>query len=215
MIDAVLFDFDGLLADSEPLQKAAWRVYLAHHGYALDEALVDRMFGLRLLESAMLVQQTLALPFPVEQIMAERDAIFLASLPGVLQPMPHAREAVAAVRARGLRTALATSGHARYIALALGELGLHAAFDVVVTGDTVPHGKPAPDIFLRAAALIDVEPRRCVVVEDAPHGIAAAKAAGMLAVAVPNDLTDGLDFSAADVVCSSLDEFVHWLGDTR
>jgi HAD superfamily hydrolase (TIGR01509 family) len=114
-----------------------------------------------------------------------------------------------------LRTALATSGHARYIALALGELHLHAAFDAVVTGDTVAHGKPAPDIFLRAAALVGVEPRRCVVVEDAPHGIAAAKSANMLAVAVPNDLTRGLDFSAADVVCSSLDEFVRWLGDTR
>lgn len=215
MVDAVLFDFDGLLADSEPLQKAAWRAYLAHHGYALDDALVDRMFGLRLLESAMLVQQTLALPFPVEQIMTERDAIFLDSLPGVLQPMPHAREAVAAVRARGLRMALATSGHARYIALALGELGLHAAFDAVVTGDTVARGKPAPDIFLRAAELIDVEPGCCVVVEDAPHGIAAAKAAGMLAVAVPNDLTRALDFGAADLVCSSLDEFVHWLSDAR
>jgi HAD superfamily hydrolase (TIGR01509 family) len=171
------------------------------------------MFGLRLLESAMLVQQTLALPFPVAQIMAERDAIFLDSLPGVLQPMPHAREAVAAARAWDLRTALATSGHARYIALALGELGLGAAFDAVVTGDTVPHGKPAPDIFLRAAALVNVEPERCVVVEDAPHGIAAAKAANMLAVAVPNDLTSGLDFSAADVICSSLDDFVRWLGD--
>jgi HAD superfamily hydrolase (TIGR01509 family) len=173
------------------------------------------MFGLRLLESAMLVQQTLALPFPVEQIMTERDAIFLDSLAGVLQPMPHAREAVAAVQARGLRTALATSGHARYIALALGELGLHAAFDAVVTGDTVGRGKPAPDIFLRAADLIDVEPERCVVVEDAPHGIAAAKAAGMLAVAVPNDLTRSLNFNAADVVCSSLDAFVRWLGDMR
>jgi len=215
MVDAVLFDFDGLLANSEPLQKAAWCAYLAQHGYVLDEALVDRMFGLRLLESAMLVQQTLALPFPVEQIMADRDAIFLDSLPGVLEPMPHAHDAVAAVRARGLRTALATSGHARYIALALGELHLHAAFDAVVTGDTVAHGKPAPDIFLRAAALVGVEPGRCVVVEDAPHGIAAAKAANMLAVAVPNDLTRGLDFSAADVVCSSLREFVRWLGDTR
>jgi beta-phosphoglucomutase-like phosphatase (HAD superfamily) len=92
---------------------------------------------------------------------------------------------------------------------------LHAAFDAVVTGDTVARGKPAPDIFLRAAALIGVKPQHCVVVEDAPHGIAAAKAAGMLAVAVPNDLTGGLDFSAADVVCSSLNDFVHWLGDTR
>jgi len=213
MFEAVLFDFDGLIANSEPLQKAAWRAYLAHNGHTLSEALVDRMFGLRLLESARLVRETLALPFPVEQIMAERDAIFLDSLRGVLQPMPHARETVAAVRARGLGIALATSGHARYIALALGELGLESAFDAVVTGDTVPRGKPAPDIFLRAAALINVEPEHCVVVEDAPHGVAAAKAAGMVAVAVPNELTGDLDFSAADVICPSLDVFVQWLDD--
>ncbi len=213
MVEAVLFDFDGLIANSEPLQKAAWRAYLAQHGYALSDALVDRMFGLRLLESAVLVRETLALPYPVEQIMAERDAFFLDSLRGVLQPMPHAHETVAVVRARGLRTALATSGHRRYIALALGELGLESAFDAVVTGDTVPRGKPAPDIFLRAAELIAVPPGRCVVVEDAPHGIAAAKAAGMVAVAVPNELTGDLDFSAADVICPSLDVFVQWLDE--
>jgi HAD superfamily hydrolase (TIGR01509 family) len=213
MFEAVLFDFDGLIANSEPLQKAAWRTYLADHGYALSDTLVDRMFGLRLLESAALVRETLALPFPVEQIMAERDAIFLDSLRGVLQPMPHAHETVAAVRARGLRTALATSGHRRYIALALAELDLQTAFDAVVTGDTVPRGKPAPDIFLRAAELIGVLPEHCVVVEDAPHGVAAAKAAGMMAVAVPNELTGDLDFSAADLICPSLDVFVHWLDD--
>lgn len=212
-IKAVLWDFDGLVANSEPLQKAAWRAYLAHYGHELSEGLVDRMFGLRLLESAALVRETLALPFPVDQIMAERDAIFFDSLPGVLQPMPYAREAITAVRARGLRMALATSGHARYIALALRELDLEGAFDAVVTGDTVERGKPAPDIFLRAAELLAVDPARCVVVEDAPHGVAAAKAAGMVAVAVPNELTNDLDFGAADVICPSLAVFVRWLGD--
>lgn len=212
-IEAVLWDFDGLIANSEPLQKAAWRTYLAHYGHELSNDLVARMFGLRLLESAVLVRETLALPFPVDQIMAERDAIFLDSLPGVLQPMPYAREALAAVRARGLPMALATSGHARYIALALRELDLEGAFDAVVTGDTVPRGKPAPDIFLRAAELLEVAPARCVVVEDAPHGVAAAKAAGMVAVAVPNALTNALDFSAADVICPSLAVFVRWLDD--
>lgn len=210
-IEAVLFDFDGLIANSEPLQKTAWRTYLAGHGHTLSDALIKRMFGLRLLESATLVRNTLGLPFPVQQIMNERDAIFFDSLPGALQPMPHARETVAAVHARGLGTALATSGHQRYIALALTELGMTQAFDIIVTGDTVPRGKPAPDIFLRAAALLEVAPAGCVVLEDAPHGIAAAKAAGMFAIAVPNALTGDLDFGAADLMCSSLVAFEQWL----
>ncbi len=211
MIKAVLFDFDGLLADSEPLQKAAWRTYLADHGYTLEQSLVDRMFGLRLLESATLVRQELGLAMPVEQVMAERDALFLSSLHGNLHPMPGAAGTVARIRELGLRVALATSGHRRYLDIALHELGLQDAFDAVVTGDTVAQGKPAPDIFLRAAELLGVAPSTCVVVEDAPHGITAARAAGMTAVAIPNELTHDLHFSQAHVVCPSLDAFGQWI----
>jgi HAD superfamily hydrolase (TIGR01509 family) len=215
MIRAVLFDFDGLLADSEPLQKAAWRRYLAQHDRTLEQALIDRSFGLRLVESATLIRDELRLPFSVAEIMAARDGLFLASLPGALQPMPGAAETVAAVRQFGLRTALATSGHRRYIDLALHELQLTHAFDAIVTGDVVARGKPAPDIFLRAAELLDVAPAACVVVEDAPNGIAAARAAGMLAVAIPNQMTRNLDLSQAHLVCGSLDEFRVWIEHHR
>ncbi len=211
MIQAVLFDFDGLLADSEPLQKAAWRAYLRRHGHELEDDLIDRMFGLRLLESAALVRQDLDLAPSIEEIMADRDAIFLDSVPGALRAMPGAARAVATARALDLKTALATSGHRRYIELALRELDLGAAFDAVVTGDSVPRGKPSPDIFLRAARLLDVPAAACVVVEDAPHGIAAAKAAGMIAVAIPNAFTARLNLRQADRICASLDEFSDWL----
>jgi HAD superfamily hydrolase (TIGR01509 family) len=211
MFKAVLFDLDGLLADSEPLQKAAWRTYLAQHGRTLDQLLIDRMFGLRLIDSASLIKSQLALPHDVEQIMHERDEVFLGSLPGRLQPMPYACEAVIAVKERGLRTALATSGHRRYVNLALHELGIVSAFDVIVTGDSVKHGKPAPDIFLRAAELLALPAACCIVVEDAPNGIAAARAAGMMAVAVPNAMTRNLDFGAADLLFPSLQAFCQWI----
>jgi HAD superfamily hydrolase (TIGR01509 family) len=211
MIRAILFDFDGLLADSEPLQKAAWRAYLQQHGHRLEDSLVERMFGLRLRESAELVRAELGLPFAVEQIMAERDAIFLDSLRGTLQPMPGAHAIVASMREYGLRIALATSGHRRYVPLALAELGLSEAFDVIVTGDSVARGKPAPDIFVRAAALLDVPPAACVVLEDAPHGVAAARAAGMTVIAVPNELTRELDLSAAAAILPSLAAAQAWI----
>ena len=215
MIKAVLFDFDGLLADSEPLQKEAWRRFLARYDRVLEQELIDRMFGLRLLESAAIVRQELKLPISIEQVMEERDGQFLASLPGNLSAMPGAAATVAATRELGLRIGLATSGHRRYIEIALRELGLTNAFDAIVTGDSVARGKPAPDIFLRAAELLDVSPAACIVVEDAPHGIAAAKAAGMFAVAVPNDLTRDLDFSAANKICSSLGAFRAWMEQQR
>jgi HAD superfamily hydrolase (TIGR01509 family) len=213
MIRAVLFDFDGLLADSEPLQKAAWRAFLAQQGHTLEQSLMERMFGLRLLESAALVRKELQLPMSVEQVMQERDTLFLASLPGKLDEMPGASGVVSRMRGLGLRVALATSGHQRYLQIALHELGLQNAFDAIVTGDTVARGKPAPDIFLRAAELLDVDPMNCVVVEDAPHGVAAARAAGMIAVAVPNELTRDLDFGQAHLVCPSLDAVGQWIAE--
>lgn len=211
MIRAVLFDFDGVLADSEPLQKAAWHSYVARYGKVLDAAVIDRMFGLRLVESAALVHSELGLDPSPAQVMRERDAIFLASLPGVLQPMPGAIQTVAAVRQLGLRAGLATSGHRQYLDLALRELGLTNAFDTIVTGDMVARGKPEPDVFLCAAERLGVAPAECVVVEDAPHGIVAARTAGMIAVAVPNAMTRGLDFATANIRCASLAEFRAWL----
>jgi pseudouridine-5'-monophosphatase len=211
MITAVLFDFDGLLADSEPLQEAAWHRFVARYDRVLQQDLMRRMFGLRLVDSAALVREELGLPLSVEQVMQERDAEFLASLSGLLQPMPEAGVTVRAMAELGLRIGLATSGHRRYLTMALGELGLTKAFDVIVTGDTVARGKPAPDIFLRAAELLGVPPAQCVVVEDAPHGISAARAAGMFAVAVPNELTHDLDFTAAHMICPSLGAFRVWM----
>lgn len=211
MIRAVLFDLDGLLADSEALSLAAWRELLRRHGYVLEQRMVNQMFGMRVPEAAVLLRGVLGIAASADELAAERDALFLAALPGALQPMPGARAIVAAVRRRGLRTALATSGHRRYVEIALRELGLSAAFDALATGESVAHGKPAPDIFLRAAQLLGIAPAECVVLEDAPNGVAAARAAGALVVAVPNDLTRGLDFAAADAVCPSLAAAEAWI----
>ena len=86
----------------------------------------------------------------------------------------------------------------------LEEVGLTNRFATLVTGDEVVNGKPAPDIFLAAARALSVDPSQCLVLEDAPNGVLAAKAAGMRAVAIPNVHTRALDFSAADWVLPSL-----------
>ena len=92
------------------------------------------------------------------------------------------------------------------------EAGLHGMFEVEVTGDDVAHGKPAPDLFLKAAAVLGVDPARCVVFEDAPAGIAAAVNAGMYAIAVPNDYSAGMGFPVApDLVLKSLHDAIPWL----
>jgi beta-phosphoglucomutase-like phosphatase (HAD superfamily) len=103
-----------------------------------------------------------------------------------------------------MKRAVASSGVRPYVEAVLGAIGLAGRFEVVVTGDDVAKGKPAPGVFLRAAERLNVRPPACLALEDAPNGIAAAKAAGMRCVAVPNAFTRTLDLSAADRILPSL-----------
>jgi HAD superfamily hydrolase (TIGR01509 family) len=203
-IEAVIFDLDGLMVDSEPLAREAWRTFLAGFGHALDEETVDAMLGLRLMDSAQVVKERFGLPLTLEQIANRRAELLLAALPGNLQPMPGLGEVLAAVDARGLRRAVATSSPKSYAPVALREVGVADGFAALVTGDMVERGKPAPDIYLAAAAVLGLPAAACLALEDSPNGVRAAKAAGMRCVAVPNELSAGLDLSAADEVLPSL-----------
>jgi HAD superfamily hydrolase (TIGR01509 family) len=210
---AVVFDFDGLLADSEPLQIRAWQAFLARHGARLEDSLIDEMFGLRVRDSARVVQQRLNLDLTPEEVMHGRDEIFLDMVATELPLMSGARELVDYLRSESsLRLALATSGHRRYISAALDVTALSDAFEHVVTGDDVVNGKPHPEIYLSAAEKLGVSPERCLALEDAPHGVRSAKAAGMYCIAVPNEMTrsiPGLD--EADDVMADLHEVRAWI----
>jgi len=210
-LNAVIFDLDGLLIDSEPLQISAWREYLNGIGAELTEGLLARMYGLRLSDAAKVVVDALELDISPEQVAHERDALFLQSVPGNIQPCRGAIELVAELRLRGMPTALATSGHRRYVDLALDSAGIPRAFDAEVTGEMVSKGKPDPETFLTAAKMLGVDPEACLVLEDSPNGVLAAKCASMLCVAVPNADTHGLDLSAADAVLSGLDQVLPWI----
>lgn len=205
MIEAVLFDLDGLMADSEPLAEWAWRQVLARYGQQWEREISHQILGLRVADSARLICQRFQLPISPAQAAAERDRLFLAAVPERLRARPGLQPLLDELVARRLPLGVATSGHRRYVALALETLGLTDRFHAVVTGEDVLHGKPAPDIYLLAAQRLGVAPQRCMALEDAPLGLAAAHAAGMLCVAVPNAHTAGGDFSAAAHVFPSLD----------
>jgi HAD superfamily hydrolase (TIGR01509 family) len=162
------------------------------------------MLGLRQLECAALVREALSLRMSAEDLCRQRNDLFMASLPGRVTAMPGAGELLDELAARGISRALATSGERRYVSAVLQELKLDAAFDVQVVAEDVSRGKPHPDVYLLAAERLCVEPADCLVLEDAPNGIAAAKAAGMSCVAVPNAYTRSLDLSDADACLPSL-----------
>lgn len=214
-IEAVIFDLDGLLVDSEPLQGQAWHDYLATLGATLTPEVLERMLGTRLIDASRTVVEAFGLDMQPEKVARERDEFFLAMVPGNIAPHSGARELVAELVRRGLPFALATSGHRRYVDLVLESAEIPRVFTVEVTGDMVKRGKPDPETFLTAASLLGVQPERCLVLEDAPFGIQAAKAARMTCLAIPNEHTRNLDLSVADGVLGSLNDVIPWLDDRQ
>ena len=176
----VIFDMDGVLCLSEPfIAEAGCRMFAEAHGIAVrPEDFVpfvgtgeDRFLG----GVAAKYGVTLSMPRDKERTYA----IYLDIIKGRLQPLPGVREFIADCRRRGLRLAVATSADRVKMDGNLREIGLPAdTFDACVTGSEIVHKKPNPEIFLRAAEKLVLPPGRCLVIEDAPNGVAAGKAAG-------------------------------------
>jgi HAD superfamily hydrolase (TIGR01509 family) len=205
MMHAVLFDMDGLMIDSEPLAKEAWLQTVAGYGRTIDEAMFGKMLGLRQAECAPLVCEWLDLRVDPQDLVRRRNALFMEMLPGRLRAMPGLFDLLDWLNARDVPRALVTSGMPNYVDAVLRRLAVDGVFGAVVTGEDVSHGKPAPDGYLLGARRLGALPADCLVLEDAPNGIAAAKSAGMTCWAVPNAYTRSLDLSLADRVLSSLD----------
>ncbi len=203
-IEALIFDFDGLILDTERPAFESWRAIYRLHGHELDLALwqanvgtVDLIDMVRHLEE--LVGQSLDRAAILARRQAEKDARCegLALLPGV-------RELLAAARAAGLRLALASSSDREWVERWLRLHDLMSYFACIRTRDDVALPKPAPDLFVSAAACLGVRPEHCVALEDSPHGLAATLAAGMRCVVVPTAITADLAFHGAALRLASL-----------
>jgi pseudouridine-5'-monophosphatase len=202
----VLFDMDGVLLDTERLYTQASRTVCARYGKTFDWALKSQMMGRQALDAARHLVTSLALPITPDAYLRESWALLETLMP-TAAAMPGARALSDALAARGVPQAVASSSPRHLFELKTRQHGdWFARFPVIVLGDDprVRHGKPAPDIFLVAAADLGADPAACVVIEDSPSGIAAAHAAGMQVVAVPDPMLDPAGFAAADLVVPSL-----------
>lgn len=189
--DAVLFDMDGTLVDSEKLWDIALGEAAERLGGSLTRDARERMLGshteatLRVLFDDVGVEPTPGLRADVARWLETRMSELLSS---ELPWLPGAREALVDVRRAGVPTALVTSTVRTLADLALVSIG-RQNFDVTVCGDEVDgNNKPHPEPYLRAARLLDVDPQRCLAIEDSPTGVAAASAAGCTVVVVPGEL---------------------------
>lgn len=181
----VIFDLDGTLLDSEPLYTIAAERVCARHGGTYTLELKRSIMGGDTQTGAERVVEVLGLSITPEAYIREREAE-LALLWPELQPMPGAPELVAALERANIPLAIATSGHRQVTEAKLAYQPFLRNVRVRVCGDDrrLTRGKPAPDIFLLAAAELGAEPQRCIVVEDSALGVSAAVAAGMLTVAL-------------------------------
>ena len=200
-VDGVVFDFDGLILDTEGPVFAAWQEEFEAHGcppLTIEEwaAEIGTTGGLDLVE---LIRTRATRPFDEDAMHARRrvrrDELLEQEVvrPGVLEWLDEAD-------ALGLPSAIASSSPRDWVEPHLERLGLLDRFAFISCfGDGDVVAKPAPDLYLAACAAIGVRPGSALAIEDSPHGIAAAKAAGMWCVAVPHEITVRLDLSHADV----------------
>lgn len=204
---AVIFDMDGVIADSEPTYLEAINVLLAPTGHRMSEAQYEEIIGTSTEHTWRTITETFGLEGTMADHIRRYNEILLDLLRRPREPLPGVRELLAELRRVRVPAALATSSWKSWAEALLQATGLDGTFNAVVWREMVEHPKPAPDLFLRAAELVEVEPARCIVVEDTAPGLEAAKAAGMLAVQVRSASTALPPQPHADLVLDSLKDF--------
>jgi HAD superfamily hydrolase (TIGR01509 family) len=185
-LDAVVFDMDGVLVDTEHLWDEVREELTEEWGGRYTPEAQEAMMGMSSVEWSRYLHETVGLRESPEVINAEVVRRMLARYEVDLPVVPGAVESVTQIAEQGLRLALASSSNRELIDAVLNRLDLTALFHVTVSSEEVPRGKPAPDVYLEAARRLGVEPARCAAVEDSASGIRAAYAAGMRVIAYPN-----------------------------
>jgi HAD superfamily hydrolase (TIGR01509 family) len=205
LAQAVIFDMDGVIVDTEPLHKKTERVTLEPFGVELTDGELDSFMGTeaRLLMTRFIERYHLNVSFDVLYASYKSNLIRLFG-EGV-PPVSGAFDLIRGLASAGVPLAVGSSSHRELVRLVLAGTGLAGLFGVVVSGDDAGRSKPHPDIFLEAARRLGVEPGRCAVIEDSAAGVAAAKAAGMYCVGFQNPNSTGQDLTPADRIVGNMD----------
>ncbi len=202
-LGAACFDFDGVIVDSEPIHLESERLALARRDIEFTLTDKARFVGGTVRGTTERICEHYGIS-DVASYFAERQREFARMVESDLGLMPGAREALSRLRSAGVPLALVTSGDEAYVRTALGRHLLEGAFKVLVTQQDVERHKPDPEPYQKAAELLGLDPGQCIAVEDSPTGLASARAAGLMCVAVPGPATAECDLSEADLRLASL-----------
>ncbi len=185
-VRAVIWDMDGVIADTAPYHFKAWQKVFRERGVNFTEDDFRHNFGQR---NDTIINNALGERIPeseMEAIAQEKEQTYRELARQNIKPLPGAIRLIKSLREHKIKIALASSAPMENIRLVTQELGIADSFHAIVTGREVTEGKPSPQGFLLAAKKLGVEPRHCIVIEDALAGVAAAKRAGMHCIAVTN-----------------------------
>jgi HAD superfamily hydrolase (TIGR01509 family) len=201
---AVIFDLDGLLADTEPVWTESSRILLARRGRVYDPTMKSHFMGRHPQEVTALMIQHYQLAENPDNLLQERLDILCSLYQQGLKPLPGARELVLALAQDQIPMSVASGSPRRIVKLVLKQLHLIDWLSQFVGSDEVEHGKPAPDLFLLAARRMSIAPSRCIVLEDSIAGVQAALNAKMKCIAVPGPETPVAGVAHAHRVVNSL-----------
>jgi mannitol-1-/sugar-/sorbitol-6-/2-deoxyglucose-6-phosphatase len=206
-IRAVIFDMDGVIVDSEPVWNRVRIELLSAHGRAWNEELQRACMGRSTVEWADIMRERVPLPMTTAEVIDEMRRRMVAAYDAHLPVLPGAVEAVRRM-AGAFTVAMASGSMTALLDHVLAATGLDRLIPVVVHGDTIARGKPAPDIYLEASRRLGVAPAECLGVEDSANGLRSLRAAGMRAVAVPSPgyPLRGEVLALADLRLGTLDE---------
>ncbi len=205
MLQAVIFDMDGVIIDSEPIYEEINRQIFSELGIKVDQKKYSQYIGVTNQEMWSDIKREYSLPFPVnklKEMQLSRSLEYMRE--GNKEPIPGIWELLNDLKKRDIYTALASSSSRQLVEVTLAGLQLDGYFDVMLSGDNVSRGKPEPEIFYNTASLLQVSPHCCIVIEDSNHGVKAAKAAGMICIGFQNPNSIKQDLTEADFIVDDL-----------
>ena len=202
---AVIWDMDGVIADTAPYHLKVWQEVLRKRGVSFTEEDFRHCFGQR---NDTIIRNALGKEVSQEEIdtiAKEKEAGFRQRIRQNLKPLPGAIKLIKSLAEGGFKLALASSAPIENIQLVIIGLGISDYFHAIITGRDVTEGKPSPQSFLLAAQKLGIEPKNCVVIEDAVAGVSAAKKAGMRCLAITNT-HPRTSLTEADLIVDTLEE---------